>query len=103
MRIKIIQAVGEPSRLFVVILIALQAMTPNAFTRNLEISQQCFSNHLHILDRCGFVKQEQKDKYVDCLFEIDKKRNCGCHNIKNIVGSTLSIGQCTINKKKYKK
>ena len=57
MRRDIFQAIADPTRRAIIILIALNAMTPNA-----------------ILTECELVKQEQKGREIYYSLEIDKMK-----------------------------
>lgn len=72
MRRDIFQAIADPTRRAIIILIALQAMTPNAIADNFNTSRQAVSKHLRILTECELVKQEQKGREIYYSLEIHK-------------------------------
>lgn len=72
MRRDIFQAIADPTRRAIIVLIALQAMTPNAIADNFNTSRQAVSKHLRILTECELVKQEQKGREIYYSLEIDK-------------------------------
>lgn len=72
MRRDIFQAVADPTRRAIIVLITLQAMTPNAIADNFKITRQAVSKHLRILTECELVKQEQKGREIYYSLEIDK-------------------------------
>jgi len=72
MRRDIFQAVADPTRRAIIVLIALQAMTPNAIAENFNMTRQAVSKHLRILSECNLVKQEQKGREIYYTLEIDK-------------------------------
>lgn len=72
MRRDIFQAVADPTRRAIIVLIALQAMTPNTIADNFNMTRQAVSKHLHILTECELVKQEQKGREIYYSLEIDK-------------------------------
>ena len=74
MRRDIFQAIADPTRRAIIILIALQAMTPNAIADNFNTSRQSVSKHLRILTECELVKQEQKGREIYYSLEIDKMK-----------------------------
>ncbi len=55
----IFQAIADPTRRAIIVLIAIQAMTPNAIAENFHTSRQAVSKHIKILTECELVKQEQ--------------------------------------------
>jgi DNA-binding transcriptional ArsR family regulator len=74
MRRDIFQAVADPTRRAIIVLVALQAMTPNAIAGNFDITRQAVSKHLRILTECQLVKQEQKGREIYYSLEIDKMK-----------------------------
>ena len=74
MRRDIFQALADPTRRAIIILIALQAMTPNAIAENFNTSRQAVSKHLRILTECQLVKQEQQGREIYYSLEIEKMK-----------------------------
>ena len=74
MRRDIFQAIADPTRRAIIVLIALQAMTPNAIADNFNTTRQAVSKHLRILTECEIVKQEQKGREIFYSLEIDKMK-----------------------------
>jgi len=74
MRRDIFQAVADPTRRAIIVLIAVQAMTPNAIADNFNTTRQAVSKHLRILTECEIVKQEQKGREIFYSLEIDKMK-----------------------------
>ena len=56
------------------ILIASQAMTPNAIAHNFHSTRQAVSKHLRILSECDLLKQEQKGREIYYSLEIDRMK-----------------------------
>ena len=74
MRRDIFQAIADPTRRAIIVLIALQAMTPNALADNFHTSRQAISKHLRILTECELVKQEQQGREIYYQLEINKMK-----------------------------
>jgi DNA-binding transcriptional ArsR family regulator len=78
MRRDVFQAIADPTRRAIILLIAVQAMTPNALAEHFDTTRQAVSKHLRILTECQLVKQEQvgREIYYDLngtkMKEIDK-------------------------------
>lgn len=72
MRRDIFQAIADPTRRSIIVLISLQSMTPNALAENFNTTRQAVSKHLRILTECELVKQEQKGREIYYSLEIDK-------------------------------
>lgn len=74
----VFQAIADPTRRAILILLAAQAMTPNAVAEHFNSSRQAVSNHIKILAECELVKQEQKGREIfyhinaNKVNEIDK-------------------------------
>jgi DNA-binding transcriptional ArsR family regulator len=74
MRRDIFQAIADPTRRAIILLIALQAMTPNAIAENFHTTRQAVSKHLRILTECELVKQEQQGREIYYSLEIKKMK-----------------------------
>ncbi|MBK9636829.1 MAG: winged helix-turn-helix transcriptional regulator [Bacteroidetes bacterium] len=74
----VFQAIADPTRRAILLLLATQAMTPNALAEEFHTSRQAVSKHIQILTECELVKQEQRGReiyyhiHADQLKEIDK-------------------------------
>ena len=74
----VFQAIADPTRRAILVLLAAQAMTPNAMAEHFHSSRQAVSNHIKILTECKLVKQEQKGREIyyhinaSKMKEIDK-------------------------------
>jgi DNA-binding transcriptional ArsR family regulator len=74
MRRDIFQAVADPTRRAIIVLIALQSMTPNAIAEHFDSTRQAVSKHLRILTECELVKQEHQGREIYYSLEIDKMK-----------------------------
>jgi DNA-binding transcriptional ArsR family regulator len=74
MRRDVFQAVADPTRRAIIVLIALQAMTPNAIAEHFDTTRQAISKHLRILTECELLKQEQRGREIYYALEIDKMK-----------------------------
>lgn len=74
MRRDIFQAIADPTRRAILLLIASQSMTPNALAENFNSTRQAVSKHLRILTECELVKPEQKGREIFYSLEIDKMK-----------------------------
>lgn len=78
MRRDVFQAIADPTRRAIILLIAAQAMTPNAIAEHFDTTRQAVSKHLRILTECELVKQEQAGREIyyelngNKMKEIDK-------------------------------
>ncbi len=74
----VFQAIADPTRRAIIVLIAMGAMTPNALAEYFHTSRQAVSRHIKILTECELVKQELSGREIYYHFnpkkmkEIDK-------------------------------
>lgn len=64
MRRDVFQAIADPTRRAIILLIAAQAMTPNAIAEHFDTTRQAVSKHLRILTECELVKQQQTGREI---------------------------------------
>ena len=72
MRRDIFQAIADPTRRAIVMLLAVQAMTPNAMAEHFETSRQAVSKHIRILVECDLLAQEQQGREIRYHLKADK-------------------------------
>lgn len=78
MRRDVFQAIADPTRRAIILLIAVQAMTPNAIAEHFDTSRQAVSKHLRILTECQLLNQKQSGREIyyelngNKMKEIDK-------------------------------
>lgn len=70
----IFQAIADPTRRAIIVLIALQAMTPNAIAEHFDTTRQAVSKHLRILTECELVTPTQNGREIYYQLEIDKMK-----------------------------
>jgi len=74
----VFQAIADPTRRAILVLIASQAMTPNALAEHFNSSRQAVSKHIQILMECELVKQKQTGREIyyqlntNKIKEVDK-------------------------------
>ena len=74
MRRDIFQAIADPTRRAILVLIAAQAMTPNSLAEHFDTTRQAVSKHLKILIECELVKQEYQGREIYYELEIKKMK-----------------------------
>jgi DNA-binding transcriptional ArsR family regulator len=72
MRRDVFQAIADPTRRAIVMLLAVQAMTPNALAEHFETSRQAVSKHIRILVECELVEQEPHGREIQYHLRADK-------------------------------
>jgi DNA-binding transcriptional ArsR family regulator len=58
----VFQAIADPTRRAIILLLTVGSMTPNALAEHFNTSRQAVSKHLQVLSACEVVKQEQKGR-----------------------------------------
>jgi|SRR6218665_1075524 len=60
----VFQAIADPTRRAILLLLASHAMTPNALAEEFRTSRQAVSKHIRVLAECELVTQEQKGREI---------------------------------------
>lgn len=60
----VFQAIADPTRRAIILLLTVGAMTPNAIAEHFDSSRQAVSKHLQILTECEILKQEQQGREI---------------------------------------
>ncbi len=68
----VFQAIADPTRRAILVLLASQVMTPNAIAEEFNTSRQAVSNHIKILTECKLLKQEQKGREIYYHINVNK-------------------------------
>lgn len=74
LRRDVFQAIADPTRRAIIMLVALQAMTPTAIAENFDSSRQTISKHIQILTECELLKQEQNGREIYYHFNPKKMK-----------------------------
>jgi DNA-binding transcriptional ArsR family regulator len=62
LRRDVFQAIADPTRRAILLLVASQSMTAGAIASNFDTARPTVSKHLHILTECGLLEQEQNGR-----------------------------------------
>ncbi len=71
----VFQAIADPTRRAIILLLTVGAMTPNAIAEHFNSSRQAVSKHLQILSECEIVEQEQKGREIHYHLNADKMKD----------------------------
>ncbi len=74
MKRDIFQAIADPTRRAILVLIATQALTPNALADQFDITRQAVSKHIKILNECELLDQEKVGREIYYELKIDKMK-----------------------------
>jgi DNA-binding transcriptional ArsR family regulator len=64
LRRDVFQAIADPTRRAILLLVAAQSMTAGAIASNFDTARPTVSKHLAILTECELLKQEQSGREV---------------------------------------
>jgi DNA-binding transcriptional ArsR family regulator len=64
LRRDVFQAIADPTRRAILLLVASQSMTAGAIASNFETARPTVSKHLQILTECELLEQEQNGREV---------------------------------------
>ena len=74
----VFQAIADPTRRAIILLLAVQAMTPNALAEHFNSSRQAVSKHLQVLAECDLLQPKHQGREIyyhlngDKMQEIEK-------------------------------
>ena len=72
LRRDVFQAIADPTRRAILLLVATQTMTAGAIAANFDTSRPTVSKHLSILTECELLEQEQNGREV--YYHINAKK-----------------------------
>lgn len=72
LRRDVFQAIADPSRRFILLLVASQSMTAGAIAANFDTARPTVSKHLQILTECELLKQEHNGREI--YYHINAKK-----------------------------
>jgi DNA-binding transcriptional ArsR family regulator len=64
MKIDVFQAVADPTRRLILVLLATNAMTPNALAEHFDMSRQAVSKHIKVLTGSDLLRQEKSGREI---------------------------------------
>lgn len=64
LRRDVFQAIADPTRRAILLLVASQSMTAGAIAANFNTARPTVSKHLHILTECELLAQEQNGREI---------------------------------------
>lgn len=71
----VFQAIADPTRRAIILLLTVGSMTPNALAEHFNSSRQAVSKHLQILAECEIVKQEQQGREIYYHLNANKMKD----------------------------
>ncbi|MFM7021666.1 MAG: ArsR/SmtB family transcription factor [Flavobacteriales bacterium] len=74
LRRDVFQAIADPSRRAILLLVASQSMTAGAIAANFDSARPTISKHLQILTECELLSQEQSGREIYYHLNPEKMR-----------------------------
>ncbi|PTQ99751.1 ArsR family transcriptional regulator [Mucilaginibacter yixingensis] len=74
LRRDVFQAIADPTRRAILVLVATQSMTAGAIAANFDTARPTVSKHLQILTECELLKQEQTGREIYYHFNPNKMK-----------------------------
>ncbi|HLP95523.1 MAG TPA: metalloregulator ArsR/SmtB family transcription factor [Saprospiraceae bacterium] len=74
LRRDVFQAIADPTRRAILLLVASQSLTAGAIAANFDTARPTVSRHLQILTECELLTQEQKGREVYYHFNPQKMK-----------------------------
>lgn len=74
LRRDVFQAIADPTRRAILLLLASQSMTAGAIASNFETARPTVSKHLQILSECELLRQEQQGREIYYHFNPEKMK-----------------------------
>ncbi|GAA0879788.1 metalloregulator ArsR/SmtB family transcription factor [Algoriphagus jejuensis] len=74
MRRDVFQALADPTRRAIILMLAVQPMTPNAIADKFDISRQAVSKHIRVMTECELLRQNQQGREIYYHLEVDKMK-----------------------------
>ena len=74
MKREIFQAIADPTRRAILVLIATQAMTPNALADHFDTTRQAVSKHIKVLTECQLLTQNKVGREIHYHFNPSKMK-----------------------------
>ena len=74
LRRDVFQAIADPTRRTILLLVATQSMTAGAIASNFDTARPTVSKHLQILTACELLKQEQNGREIYYHLNADKMK-----------------------------
>ena len=103
LRRDVFQAIADPTRRAILLLVASQSLTAGAIASNFDTARPTVSKHLQILTECELLKQEQNGREIS--YHINAKK---MKEVADFIEPFRLLWEARFNKleavmKKYKK
>ena len=72
LRRDIFQAIADPTRRSILLLLASQTMTAGAVAKRFDVARPTISKHIQVLNECDLIEANQKGREIHYQIKIDK-------------------------------
>lgn len=69
------QAIADPTRRAILVLLASQTMTAGAIADNFDVARPTISKHMQILNECELITAHQKGREIYYEIKVDKMKD----------------------------
>ena len=74
LRRDIYQAIADPTRRSILVLLASQTMTAGTIANNFNVARPTISKHIQILNECELIESNQQGREIYYQIKIDKMK-----------------------------
>nr|WP_199001855.1 metalloregulator ArsR/SmtB family transcription factor [Flavobacterium sp. ASV13] len=74
MKRDIFQAIADPTRRAILVLVATNALTPNAIAEQFNTTRQAVSKHIKILNECELLDEKKLGREIYYQLKIEKMK-----------------------------
>ena len=74
LRRDIFQAIADPTRRAILVLLATQTMTAGAIATNFDVARPTISKHIQILNECELIESNQQGREIHYQLKIEKMK-----------------------------
>jgi|SRR5687768_12725865 DNA-binding transcriptional ArsR family regulator len=68
------QAIADPTRRAILVLLAAQTMTAGAIAENFDVARPTISKHMQVLNECELITSVQKGREIFYQIKVDKMK-----------------------------
>lgn len=68
------QAIADPTRRAILVLLASQTMTAGAIADNFDVARPTISKHMQVLSECELITSNQKGREIFYELKVDKMK-----------------------------
>ncbi|KAF2512677.1 winged helix-turn-helix transcriptional regulator [Flavobacterium zhairuonense] len=74
MKRDIFQAIADPTRRAILVLVSTTALTPNAIAEQFKTTRQAVSKHIKVLNECDLLEEKKLGREIYYQLKIDKMK-----------------------------